>query len=177
MNPASSRSPPDLGVIFEEHFDYVWATLRLLGVRKADREDLVHDVFLKVHTHLADYDETSPIRLWLFVFAHGVATDHHRLVRHRVEVLGAPSEAAAGNPSADDRIAALEQRELILEALQTIHVDRRTVPVMHDVDDIAMPQIAYSLNIPLNAAYSRLRLARDQLAGALTRLRIARGVR
>jgi RNA polymerase sigma-70 factor, ECF subfamily len=94
-----------------------------------------------------------------------------------VEVLGAPSEAAAENPSADDRIAVLEQRELILEALQTIHVDRRAVLVMHDVDDIAMPQIAYSLDIPLDAAYSRLRLARDQLASALTRLRIARGVR
>ncbi len=177
MNPASSRSPPDMGAIFDEHFDYVWATLRRLGVREADREDLVHDVFLKVHSRLGDYDETRPLRPWLFGFAYRVAADHHRLARHRVEVLGAPSDAVANDPSADDRVAALEQRELILEALQTIDLDRRAVLVMHDVDDIAVPHIAQTLDIPLNTAYSRLRLAREQLAGAVTRLRIARGLR
>jgi RNA polymerase sigma-70 factor, ECF subfamily len=177
MNPASSRSPPDLGAIFDEHFDYVWATLRRLGVREADREDLVHDVFLKFHSRLADYDETRPLRPWLFGFAYRVAADHHRLARHRVEVLGVSGEAAAQNPPADDRVAAIEQRELILEALQTLDLDRRAVLVMHDVDDIAVPEIAHTLDIPLNTAYSRLRLAREQLAAAVTRLRIARGVR
>jgi RNA polymerase sigma-70 factor (ECF subfamily) len=176
MNLASSRSPIDRAVIFDEHFDYVWATLRRLGVPEADREDLVHDVFLKIYTRLADYDETGPIRPWLFVFAYGVAVDHHRLTLQGVEVLGAPIEAVAGNASADDRIAALEQRELILEALQTLALDRRAVLVMHDVDDVAMPQIAHSLEIPLDVAYSRLRLAREQLASAVIRLRIARGV-
>ncbi len=176
MNPASSRSPTDLAVIFDEHFDYVWAVLRRLGVPVADREDLVHDVFLKIYTCLTDYDETRPIRPWLFVFANRVAADHHRLTLQAVESRGAPSEAVAGNPSADDRIAALEQRELILEALQTLAIDRRVVLVMHDVDDIARPQIAHSLCIPLDVAYSRLRLAREQLASEVTRLRIARGV-
>jgi RNA polymerase sigma-70 factor (ECF subfamily) len=177
MNPASSRSPPDLGAIFDEHFDYVWATLRRLGVREADREDLVHEVFLKVHSRLADYDDTRPLRPWLFGFAYRVAADHHRLARHRVEVLGGPSEAAADSPPADDRVAALEQRELILAALQALDLDRRAVLVMHDVDDIPVPQIADALDIPLNTAYSRLRLAREQLAHAVTRLRITRGIR
>jgi RNA polymerase sigma-70 factor (ECF subfamily) len=177
MNPASSRSPPNLGAIFDEHFDYVWATLRRLGVREADREDLVHDVFLKVHSRLADYDETRPIRPWLFGFAYRVAADHHRLARHRVEVLGASSEAASESPGADDRVAVLEQRALILEALHTLDLDRRAVLVMHDVDDIAVPQIAHTLDIPLNTAYSRLRLAREQLAQAVRRLRITRGAR
>jgi RNA polymerase sigma-70 factor (ECF subfamily) len=177
MNPAASRSPPDLGAVFDEHFDYVWATLRRLGVREADREDLVHDVFLKVHSRLADYDATRPMRPWLFGFAYRVAADHHRLARHRVEVLGASSEMAAEAPPADERVAALEERALLLEALQTLDLDRRAVLVMHDVDDIAVPHIAHTLDIPLNTAYSRLRLAREQLATAVTRLRIARGAR
>jgi RNA polymerase sigma-70 factor (ECF subfamily) len=177
MNGAASRSPPDLGAIFDEHFDYVWATLRRLGVRDADREDLVHEVFLKIHTRLADYDASRPLRPWLFGFAYRVAADHHRLARHRVEVLGAPGDAADDTVAADERVAALEERDLLLSALQTIELDRRAVLVMHDIDDVPVPEIAQMLDIPLNTAYSRLRLARGQLGAAVTRLRIARGAR
>lgn len=177
MNPASSRSSPELGAIFDEHFDYVWATLRRLGVREADREDLVHEVFLKIHTRLADYDRSRPLRPWLFGFAYRVAADHHRLARHRVEVLGTQAEAKADNVAADERVAALEERDLLLAALDTIELDRRAVLVMHDIDEVPVPQIADMLDIPLNTAYSRLRLARENLASAVTRLRIARGVR
>jgi RNA polymerase sigma-70 factor (ECF subfamily) len=165
MNRAS-RSPPDLGAIFDEHFQYVWATLRRLGVREADREDLVHEVFLKVHSRIADYDTSRPIRPWLFGFAYRVAADHHRLARHRVEVLGVHADAPAAAAPADEGVAASEERTLLLEALQTLELDRRAVLVMHDVDDV-----------PLNTAYSRLRLARQQLAAAVTRFRIARGHR
>jgi RNA polymerase sigma-70 factor (ECF subfamily) len=176
MNRAS-RSPPDLGAIFDEHFQYVWATLRRLGVREADREDLVHEVFLKVHSRIADYDTSRPIRPWLFGFAYRVAADHHRLARHRVEVLGVHADAPAAAAPADEGVAASEERALLLDALQTIELDRRAVLVMHDVDEVPIPEIAHLLDVPLNTAYSRLRLARQQLAAAVTRLRIARGHR
>ncbi len=177
MNSAASRSPPDLGAIFDEHFDYVWATLRRLGVRDADREDLVHEVFLKVHGRLADYDASRPLRPWLFGFAYRVAADHHRLARHRIEVLGAPGDSADDTVPADERVAALEERDLLLSALRSIELDRRAVLVMHDIDDVPVPEIAQMLDIPLNTAYSRLRLARGQLGAAVTRLRVARGAR
>jgi RNA polymerase sigma-70 factor (ECF subfamily) len=176
MNRAS-RSPPDLGAIFDEHFQYVWATLRRLGVREADREDLVHEVFLKVHSRIADYDTSRPIRPWLFGFAYRVAADHHRLARHRVEVLGVHADAPAAAAPADEGVAASEERTLLLEALQTLELDRRAVLVMHDVDEVPIPEIAHLLDVPLNTAYSRLRLARQQLAAAVTRFRIARGHR
>jgi RNA polymerase sigma-70 factor (ECF subfamily) len=176
MNPASSQSALDLGAIFDEHFDYVWATLRRLGVRDADREDLVHEVFLKVHTRLADYDTSRPLRPWLFGFAYRVAADHHRLARHRIERLGGPGNAAAANVPADEGVAALEERQLLLSALHAIDLDRRAVLVMHDLDEVPVPEIAHMLDIPLNTAYSRLRLAREQLASTLTKLRRARGV-
>jgi RNA polymerase sigma-70 factor (ECF subfamily) len=177
MSSALSRSPPDLGAIFDENFDYVWATMRRLGVREADREDLVHEVFLKVHARLADYDGTRPLRPWLFGFAYRVAADHRRLARHKVEVLGDPTEAVASNLPADQRIEATEARELLLAALDSLALDRRAILVMHDLDEVPMPQVAELIDVPLNTAYSRLRLAREQLANAVRRLRISRGVR
>jgi RNA polymerase sigma-70 factor (ECF subfamily) len=178
MTPASSgsrRAPPDLAAIFDEHFDYVWATLRRLGVRDADREDLVHEVFLKVHTRLSDYDPERPLRPWLFGFAYRVAIDHHRLARHRHEVIGGPADVPAADVPADEQVAALERRELLIEALHCLSLELRAILVMHDLDESPMPEIAAMLQIPLNTAYSRLRLARGQLATAVRRLRIARG--
>jgi RNA polymerase sigma-70 factor, ECF subfamily len=173
----SPRSSPDLGAIFDEHFDYVWATLRRLGVRDADREDLVHEVFLKIHARIADYDTSRPLRPWLFGFAYRVAADHRRLARHRVEVLGGPGEALAPVIPADEYIASTEERDLVIDALDTLDLERRAVLVMHDVDELPIPEVAAFLEIPLNTAYSRLRLGRQQLASAVTRLRLARGTR
>lgn len=177
MNRASSRSLPDLGTIFDEHFDYVWATLHRFGVRYAEREDLLQEVFLKVQARLADYDDTRPVRPWLFGFIFRVAADYHRRARHRLEVLDAQDEPVAETVPADERVAAREERELVLCALDTIELDRRAVLLLHDVDEVPVPEIAKLLDIPLNTAYSRLRVARAQLAAAVTRLRIARGAR
>jgi RNA polymerase sigma-70 factor (ECF subfamily) len=177
MNRASSQSLPDLGTIFDEHFDYVWATLGRLGVRSAEREDLVQEVFLKVHRRLADYDDARPLRPWLFGFTFRVAADHHRRPHHRLEGLDTQDEPVAEGVPADERIAARQEREIVLRALDTIKLDRRAVLLLHDIDDVPVPDIAKLLDIPLNTAYSRLRVARAQLAAAVTRLRIARGVR
>jgi RNA polymerase sigma-70 factor (ECF subfamily) len=41
---------------------------------------------------------------------------------------------------------------------------------MHDLDEVGMPEVAETLGIPLNTGYSRLRLARKELAEAVRRL-------
>jgi RNA polymerase sigma-70 factor (ECF subfamily) len=143
-------------------------------VRDADREDLVHEVFLKVQARMADYDTSRPIRPWLFGFAYRVAADHHRLARHRFEVFGEPREAVAASVPADERVELLEERNLVLEALLTLELDRRAVVILHDIDDMPVPEIARMLEVPLNTAYSRLRLAREQLATAVVKLRATR---
>jgi RNA polymerase sigma-70 factor (ECF subfamily) len=177
VSPHLSRPKPDLRVIFDEHFDYVWLTLRRLGVRDGDLEDLAHEVFLKVHGRLADYDPSRPLRPWLFGFAYRIAADHRRLARHRLEVLGAPAEAIDPGLPADDQLVADEERELVDVALDSVHVDRRAVLLLHDVDDVPVPAIAEELGIPVNTAYSRLRLARDELAAAYARLRRTRAMK
>jgi RNA polymerase sigma-70 factor, ECF subfamily len=173
-----SRGPspvPDLGQVFDEHFAYVWACLRRLDVRGADLEDQAHEVFLKVHRHLADYDPTRPIRPWLFAFVYRAASDYRRLARHRVEVLGACPEVVDQERPADLRIQAAEERALLLAALDTVELERRAVVILHELDEVPVPAIALALGIPVGTAYSRLRLGREDLAAALKRLRKQRG--
>jgi RNA polymerase sigma-70 factor (ECF subfamily) len=169
LRPESRQ--PDLGALFDEHFDYVWGALSRLGVRPSDLEDQVHEVFLRVQRRLADYDTSRPVKPWLFGFVFRVASDHRRLARHRVEVIGARAEAIAPAPSALESMEANEERVVVEEALDAVDLDRRAVLIMHDVDDVPIPAVAHALGIPVGTAYSRLRAAREDLAADVTRLR------
>lgn len=171
VTPRASPANLDLSAIFAEHFDYVWHTLQRLGVRDADLEDFSHEVFLKVHARLESYDPSRPLRPWLFGFAYRVAADYRRLARHRVEVIGASVEAIDPVRPADQRIEDAEERGLVLAALATIDLGRRAVLLMHDADEIPIPEVARELGIPVNTAYSRLRIGRDELSSAIKILR------
>ena len=175
-----TRAPslaPELGRIFDEQFAYVWGTLRRLDVREADLEDQAHEVFMRVHARLAEYDPSRPIRPWLFAFAYRVASDYRRLARHRIEVLGAVPETADPGLPADAAIQAAQDRALVTAALDSVEIERRAVLMLHEIDEVPVPQIAQALGIPVGTAYSRLRLARQELAAALARLRKQRGDR
>jgi RNA polymerase sigma-70 factor (ECF subfamily) len=59
----------------------------------------------------------------------------------------------------------------VLEALDAIDLDRRAVFVLYEIDGVTMDEIARSLGIPVNTAYSRLRVARGEFAAAVKRLK------
>jgi RNA polymerase sigma-70 factor (ECF subfamily) len=53
--------------------------------------------------------------------------------------------------------------------LEQLTEDRRAVFVLSELEQMGMPQIAEILRIPLNTAYSRLRLARRDFSRNLKR--------
>ena len=178
-SPAVAR--PEFRAVFESECTYVWHALRRLGVRERDLEDVAHDVFVTVHRRLGDYDPSRPLRPWLFGIALRVASDYRRLARNRLEIVSAMGAGEADEPADEtpDALARYEQaeaRRMVLEALAVLDLDKRAVFVMHELDGHAMPEIAAALSIPLNTAYSRLRLAREQFTVVVRRLR-ARGAR
>ena len=61
---------------------------------------------------------------------------------------------------------------MVLKALDALDLDKRAVLVMHELDGVAIPDVAMALSIPLNTAYSRLRLARRDFEKAVSELSI-----
>lgn len=181
MELISAASLVDNRQLFSQLFDaehgYVLHSLRRLGVAERDLEDLTHDVFVVVHRKLSDYDRTRPARPWLFAISARVASDYRRRARVRLEQVTALPESADLSLRADARLERKEQQALVIEALQSIEESRLALFVMVDLDEVAVPEAAEVLAIPLNTAYSRLRLARADFATAVARIQARRGAR
>lgn len=157
---------------FEREFDYVWHTLRRLGIEDASLEDLAHDVFLAVYERLDRYDPSRPVRPWLFGFAFRIASNYRGRSRHRHELRGEAADPPDPAPSALEQAVLLESAEHARRALESLELNRRAVFILHELDEVAMSEVARALEIPLNTAYSRLRLARADLALAVRRMRL-----
>jgi len=166
---AGGLTPP-FRAIYEAQFNYVWESLRRLGVRPADLEDVAHDVFVTVHRKLGDYDAERPLRPWLFGIAFRVASDHRRSARFKREVFDSKEEPRDPSPTAEERVSQGQARRLVMAALETINLDQRAVFILHELDGQSVPEIAAALGAPLNTVYSRLRLARKAFAAAVSQL-------
>lgn len=163
--------------LFESEFAYVCRSLRRFGVSAEDVRDAAQDVFIAVNRHYASYDPTRPVRPWLFAFAVRVAAKYKDKARrytacHDEDTL---VELLDETPGADEQLAAFRIRRLVLKVLATLDPDRRAVIILHDLDEQPMPEVAFALGIPLNTAYSRLRLARADFRAAIFRSRSTAG--
>lgn len=173
--PVTTKVAPGFRELFETQFSYVWHALRRLGVAERDLEDLTQQVFLQVHGQLPKFDGERPVRPWLFSFAFNAASNYRSLSRHRVELAIVPPEQPCPQAAPDEQLITRQELELAELALSRLALDRRALLLLHEVEGHGMPEIAESLNIPLNTAYSRLRLARQEYEQAVKRLRAQRG--
>jgi RNA polymerase sigma-70 factor, ECF subfamily len=168
---APAPTTVDFPGLYKQEFAYAWRTLRRLGVRERDLPDLAHDFFIVVFRHLADYDRARPVRPWLFGIAFRVVSDYRRSARFTRETLDDAPDAVDRAPPADEQIADFQARALVMNVLDGLDLGRRAVLVMHDLEGHPVPEIAAAMTIPVATAYSRLRLAREDVAAAMKRLR------
>lgn len=159
---------------FSRELNYVYRTLRRLGVPPADVEDLAHEVFLALHRTWDEYDRVRPLRAYLFGIAFRVVSSSRRRTWRETSFAVVDAQDAA--PLPEQALQAKQARALVLTALACIPLARRAVITMHDLDDIPVRDIARELAIPLFTAYSRLRKARRELAAAVVRLEKELGI-
>jgi RNA polymerase sigma-70 factor (ECF subfamily) len=164
----AANLPPQLRDVFTEHGPFVCRSLRYLGVREADLDDLLQEVFLVVHQRLADYKESGRARAWLYSICTRVAHAQRRKhVRRRESVL-LSEEAAA--PTQLERVENREALELGWRLVQQLPPQQREVFVLYEVEDMPMAEVAQALNCPLQTAYSRLHQARARILAEAQRM-------
>jgi RNA polymerase sigma-70 factor (ECF subfamily) len=162
-----------LEFIYELHADFVFRTLRRLGVPDRDAGDAMQEVFLTVHRKLGGFEGRCSMMTWLFTICRSTARDRRRRAYQRYEVPdGARVDRAPDTSSALS--TRLEQRQRLAELdtiLETMQEEQRLVFVLFEIERMTGEEISEALGIPLGTAYSRLRLARTAFRGAVARRR------
>lgn len=158
--------------IYDEHFAFVWRSLRRLGVRENDVPDAVQDVFIVVHRRLAEFEGRSKMSTWIFGICYRVASDRRKT--SRVVQLASNDEFLTDAPDERVDVAAEAERRQGLEKLDALldemPLEQRAVFTLFELDRMTGEDIAQLLEIPLGTVYSRLRLARDSFHRAAARL-------
>jgi RNA polymerase sigma-70 factor (ECF subfamily) len=160
MNRSGSQTHPSFQELYAEHFNFVWRTLRRLGVPPADLPDVVQEVFLVVHRRLPDFEPRARVTTWLFPICLHAARDRRRRAHVRREVPRDEHDLVDPAPLPGSDLERQDDLALFEAALGDMSLDQRAVFVLFELEELRGEDIATTLGIPLGTVYSRLRLAR-----------------
>jgi RNA polymerase sigma-70 factor (ECF subfamily) len=165
----TAASLPTFEQVYEDHFAFVWRSLRRLGLSDTDAWDASQDVFLVVHRRLGDFEGRSKLSTWLYRICFRVAKDFRRRAHHRHEV--SRSEPASGlldpRASAESAVELSDSLRLLELGLAAMSLEQRAVFSLFELEELSCEEIARTLEIPLGTVYSRLRRARAVFCDAL----------
>jgi RNA polymerase sigma-70 factor, ECF subfamily len=146
----------------DDHFDFIWRSLRGLGIATDSADDAAQHVFWVASQKVASIDVGAE-RSFLFSTALGVAANlrraraRDRVVLDEAAVSAQPDDA----PGGEQLVEMTERRALLDEVLASMPHDLRTVFVLFVLEGADTPQIAALLGIAQGTVASRLRRARE----------------
>jgi RNA polymerase sigma-70 factor, ECF subfamily len=169
--PEEAASAASFEEIYDRYFDFVWRSLRRLGVPSATIDDAVQETFLVVHRRLVEFEGRSTLKTWVFAIALRVAQRVRRTqARRRTDEL-TPELEAKDTRTPQDEALRQERIRVVYSILDRLQPEKREVFVMAELEQFTAPEIADITGVPLNTIYARLRTARREFEASLERLR------
>lgn len=156
----------------EEYLDFVWRSLRSLGVPRADCDDGCQKVWWVVARKAAAI-QPGKERSFIFSVVMRVASEMRRGAE-RSSVVPLDPELPSTDPDIEELCEQRRARSLLESLLEGMPWEQRVVFVMFELEGLSSHEIARSLNVPRGTIASRLRLAREAFNRALSRYQSVR---
>ena len=161
-----------LRAIVDQHYSFLWRTLRYLGIPDDVIDDCAQQVLCILARRLADVVPGAEMS-FLFSTAVRVASEARRAARRRraipvenIDAFFAPG--ATPEEILDERRA----HEVLRKVLEAIPIDLRVVFVLFEIEELTHAEIASLLGLAQGTVASRLRRGREKFR-ALVRRRSA----
>jgi RNA polymerase sigma-70 factor, ECF subfamily len=161
-----------------EHYEFLWRSVRRLGVPEASVEDAAQQVLVVFVRRIADIQPGAE-RSFLFATAIRVVADLRKKAHRSPELPSSqlleihPDQV----PSAETQIDRKRVREVLDRALDDLPEDLRAIFILFEFEDLTMAAIAGILQLAPGTVASRLRRARAAFENSARRLLRSRGFR
>jgi RNA polymerase sigma-70 factor, ECF subfamily len=146
-------------------------------------QDLTQEVFIKMYRTLSTYDSAKgAFMTWVTTITRNLLVDHFRKtkgdrltdsldgpVSEHEDALPLSAQIADRSQPPDDRVASLEARQMVHQALQKLSPELREAVILRDLQDMDYREIATVLRVPEGTVKSRINRGRAELARLLQR--------
>ena len=135
---------------------------------EADADDILQDVFIKIHSNIGRLRETTKLHSWVYQITRNAIIDHYRSRRTDLSIDALPGDFDIAK---DELPEADTEREEIMACLSPM-VERlpdeyQRAIVMSDVQGITQAKVAGELKLSLSGAKSRVQRARGKMKNML----------
>jgi RNA polymerase sigma-70 factor (ECF subfamily) len=156
--------------LVSQNLDFVWRTVRRLGVPASEADDASQQIFVIAHQKLAEIRMGSE-RAFLIAVATRVASRMRRTIQRREMAQQQLADTPdLHSPYPAQGVSRVEARDLLDRVLDTMPPEIRLVFVLFELEDLSVDNIAETLELPRGTVATRLRRARMLFAEASERI-------
>ena len=128
-------------------------------------EDILQEVFLKIHSGIANLESREKLRPWLFAIARNAMLDHLRKRKNDVSLEELPEDLAA---ESSGPLSSPEDFEPCLRALAERLPERYREPfLLSELEGITQKEMGERLGLSISGAKSRVQRGREKMKDLL----------
>ena len=160
---------PSFAEVYAQHFDFVWRSLRHLGVTPPALDDAVQEVWLVVHQKLPLFEGRSKATTWLFGIALNIARSQRRKGRAMTSAEPLPDEVPSRSPDPEKTLVGQDAWQQVQTFLETLDDLPRAIFVSALLENLTPAETAEAIGIEVELVYRRVRALRRAFARQLAR--------
>lgn len=136
--------------------------LRIVGDR-AEAQDVVQEVFIKIWKKRAHLDEISNIDAFCMRMTKNLAIDKTRSKHKRTQSLGHGLDFATHSRNPHQQVETNDTINRVRQLMETLPTKQKMVMQLRDIEEMSYDEIAKSLDIPMNQVKVNLFRARKKI--------------
>lgn len=155
-------SPARLRTVVDHNYEFLWRSLRRIGVPEGGVEDAAQKVLLVVARRLGEIRPGAE-KSFLYRTAVNVAREERRSSARRNEALTGDALEEIPSHALDpaEQLDKARARSLLDRVLEALDPDLRSVFALYELEELTMAEIASILDLAEGTVASRLRRARE----------------
>jgi RNA polymerase sigma-70 factor (ECF subfamily) len=132
---------------------------------QADADDILQDVFVKIHRGIDRLEDTSKLQAWIYQIARNAIIDYYRKGEPMAEVSSEIPDDIAEETASED--VESEVATWLKPMMEDLPEKYREALQLTDIQGLTQKELAERLNISLSGAKSRVQRAREKLKDVL----------
>jgi len=160
-------------LLFEVYKDRVYSiALCYFNGDEASAHDVTQQIFLKLLTHITQFESRSAFSTWLYRMVANACLDRKRALRRFLSLDSSHAhELPAGRKSMEERVIRREMEASIQSAISGLRPKLRMAILLKHFEDLSYDEIAAVLGCSKGTVASRLNRGHQILAQKLSHLR------